>query len=188
MKKDESDSDSDSDSSDSEDEKPAAKPKTPTKPAAKPTTPAKSPTKPAAKKEESDSDSSDAEDSEDDETVSPPAKRRRVGEEGDAVAAGEDNKEGEEANPQRPKHKQGTPFRRVDPSLASKAIVKDNSYYGSNVSQWGAKAADTLDAVRGRDFRHEKTKKKRGTYQGGHIDVNAIHSKKFADSDEEDDE
>ena len=37
--------------------------------------------------------------------------------------------------------------------------------------------------VRGKDFRHEKTKKKRGTYRGGVID-NAVNSVKF-DSDGE---
>ena len=30
--------------------------------------------------------------------------------------------------------------------------------------------------VRGKDFRHEKTKKKRGSYRGGAIDVNAVNS------------
>jgi hypothetical protein len=37
--------------------------------------------------------------------------------------------------------------------------------------------------VRGKDFRHEKTKKKRGSYKGGLID-HAINSFKF-DSDDE---
>lgn len=35
-----------------------------------------------------------------------------------------------------------------------------------------------------RDFRHEKTKKKRGSYRGGEIDPNATFSFKF-DSDDE---
>ena len=35
-----------------------------------------------------------------------------------------------------------------------------------------------------RDFRHEKTKKKRGSYRGGNIDSNATFSFKF-ESDEE---
>lgn len=38
--------------------------------------------------------------------------------------------------------------------------------------------------VRGKDFRHEKTKKKRGSYRGGVIDTNARCSYKF-DSDDE---
>lgn len=41
-----------------------------------------------------------------------------------------------------------------------------------------------LGAVRGKDFRHEKTKKKRGSYRGGLIDPNATFSHKF-DSDDE---
>jgi SRP40, C-terminal domain len=36
--------------------------------------------------------------------------------------------------------------------------------------------------VRGKDFRHEKTKKKRGSYFGGKIDPGARHSFKY-DSD-----
>jgi hypothetical protein len=41
-----------------------------------------------------------------------------------------------------------------------------------------------LGAVRGKDFRHEKTKKKRGSYKGGLIDPHASFSYKF-DSDNE---
>ena len=37
--------------------------------------------------------------------------------------------------------------------------------------------------VRGRDFRHEKTKKKRGTYRGGQID-HSVNSFKFESDDE----
>lgn len=39
------------------------------------------------------------------------------------------------------------------------------------------------DQVRGKDFRHEKTKKKRGTYRGGQIDHN-INSFRFESDDE----
>ena len=34
---------------------------------------------------------------------------------------------------------------------------------------YGAKASEKLVQVRGKDFRHEKTKKKRGSYRGGSI-------------------
>ena len=51
-------------------------------------------------------------------------------------------------------------------------------------SGWGFKAQQVLGAVRGRDFRHEKTKKKRGSYKGGAIDPSATFSYKF-DSDGE---
>nr|GFC10837.1 nucleolar and coiled-body phosphoprotein 1 isoform X2 [Tanacetum cinerariifolium] len=49
---------------------------------------------------------------------------------------------------------------------------------------YGAKAEEVLGQVRGRDFRHEKTKKKRGSYRGGQIDLQS-HSIKFDYSDEE---
>ena len=35
--------------------------------------------------------------------------------------------------------------------------------------------------VRGKDFRHEKTKKKRGSYRGGLIDSAGVNSFKFED-------
>lgn len=45
--------------------------------------------------------------------------------------------------------------------------LKDNSYWAKDGadSGYGAKAQEVLGQVRGRDFRHEKTKKKRGTYR-----------------------
>ncbi|CAL5199271.1 unnamed protein product [Lathyrus oleraceus] len=64
--------------------------------------------------------------------------------------------------------------------------LQDNSYWakGGAESGYGAKAEEILGQVRGRDFRHEKTKKKRGTYRGGVIDLDS-HSVKFNYSDEE---
>jgi hypothetical protein len=47
---------------------------------------------------------------------------------------------------------------------------------------YGAKASSILMQVRGKDFRHEKTKKKRGSYRGGEITL-ASNSFKYADSD-----
>ena len=41
-----------------------------------------------------------------------------------------------------------------------------------------------LNSLAHRDFRHEKTKKKRGTYRGGQIDLQS-HSVKFNYSDED---
>ncbi|XP_059287576.1 uncharacterized protein LOC132040905, partial [Lycium ferocissimum] len=64
--------------------------------------------------------------------------------------------------------------------------LKDNSYWakeGADIG-YGAKAQEVLGQVKGRDFRHEKTKKKRGSYRGGIIDLNS-HSVKFNYSDEE---
>merc|ERR1719318_1014424 len=64
------------------------------------------------------------------------------------------------------KRKSNTPFRRVvaeeievDPRLA------DNSA-NSSFDTWGAKATQDLIVTKGKSFRHEKTKKKRGSYKG----------------------
>ena len=45
---------------------------------------------------------------------------------------------------------------------------------------YGAKASEKLMTVRGKDFRHEKTKKKRGSYRGGEITL-ASNSFKYDD-------
>jgi len=47
---------------------------------------------------------------------------------------------------------------------------------------WGQAAYDTLKYTKGKSFRHEKTKKKRGSYRGGSIDATTVNSVKF-DSD-----
>lgn len=61
----------------------------------------------------------------------------------------------------------------------------DNSYEGTfGAAGWGFKAQQILGKVRGKDFRHEKTKKKRGSYRGGAIDSSAVCSYKF-DSDDD---
>ncbi|GJT13561.1 putative LIS1 homology motif protein [Tanacetum coccineum] len=64
--------------------------------------------------------------------------------------------------------------------------LQDNSYWAKGGAEigYGAKAQEVLGQVRGRDFRHEKTKKKRGTYTGGLIDLQS-HSVKFSYCDEE---
>ncbi|XP_010539405.1 PREDICTED: nucleolar and coiled-body phosphoprotein 1-like [Tarenaya hassleriana] len=64
--------------------------------------------------------------------------------------------------------------------------LKDNSYWAKDGadSGYGAKAQEVLGQVRGKGFRHEKTKKKRGSYRGGQIDLQS-HSVKFDYSDEE---
>ncbi|KAJ9550805.1 hypothetical protein OSB04_014850 [Centaurea solstitialis] len=64
--------------------------------------------------------------------------------------------------------------------------LTDNSYWAKDGADigYGAKAQEVLGQVRGRDFRHEKTKKKRGSYRGGLIDQQS-HSIKFNYSDEE---
>jgi hypothetical protein len=58
--------------------------------------------------------------------------------------------------------------------------LRDNSFEGKRGAQfsYGMKAHNDLIKVRGKDFRAEKTKKKRGTYRGGQIDMGS-HSIKF---------
>lgn len=46
---------------------------------------------------------------------------------------------------------------------------------------FGEKANDVLKHTRGKQFRHEKTKKKRGNYKGGIIDSVNVNSIKFED-------
>ena len=43
-----------------------------------------------------------------------------------------------------------------------------------------------LIQVRGKDFRHEKTKKKRGTYRGGEITTGAVNSVKLCNDSDSD--
>ncbi|KAL1541479.1 nucleolar and coiled-body phosphoprotein 1-like isoform X1 [Salvia divinorum] len=64
--------------------------------------------------------------------------------------------------------------------------LQDNSYWAKDGAEtgYGAKAQEVLGQVKGRGFRHEKTKKKRGSYRGGQIDLQS-HSVKFNYSDEE---
>ena len=64
--------------------------------------------------------------------------------------------------------------------------LKDNSYEGTyGVGGWGARASQKLVQVRGKDFRHEKTKKKRGGYRGGTVDMGSNSIKyHYSDDDE----
>ncbi|VDO83998.1 unnamed protein product [Heligmosomoides polygyrus] len=80
------------------------------------------------------------------------------------------------------KRKANEPFRRVTitkDSLPDK--FKDNSFDRSH-DQWGVKAHESLSRVQGKGFRHEKTKKKKGSYGGGPISV-GVNSIKFSDSE-----
>lgn len=72
----------------------------------------------------------------------------------------------------------------MDAEVWSKEIIQgleDNSYEKQfGVDGYGAKASAILMQVRGKDFRHEKTKKKRGSYRGGTITM-ASNSFKYSD-------
>jgi len=92
--------------------------------------------------------------------------------------------------PQKAPRAPGRQFERVDSARWLAAIsderLKDNSYEGTyGAGGWGARASAKLGKVRGKDFRHEKTKKKRGGYRGGAVDLGS-NSIKFADSDDDD--
>jgi hypothetical protein len=79
-----------------------------------------------------------------------------------------------------------TPFQRINPNevTALPESMRDNSYVASDQAGtgWGAKANNTLIQVKGKGFRHEKTKKKRGSYRGGALPMEP-QSLKFADDD-----
>jgi len=77
------------------------------------------------------------------------------------------------------------PFHRVNVEEATALIgdkrLADNTYEGTfGSSGWGSKANDILGKVKGDRFRHEKTKKKRGSYRGGTIG-SEVNSYKFDD-------
>lgn len=78
-----------------------------------------------------------------------------------------------------------TPFRRViSEHVFVRESLQDNSFeakIGAH-GDWGAKANLDLKHTRGKGFRHEKTKKKRGSYKGGLINT-SVNSIKFDDSD-----
>merc|ERR1719273_2135647 len=63
------------------------------------------------------------------------------------------------------------PFRRVQSENIEikNPGLRDNSYKAFDT--WGAKANKDLIVTQGKSFRHEKTKKKRGSYRGGEINT-----------------
>jgi len=60
--------------------------------------------------------------------------------------------------------------------------LRDNSFDAKSGARgsWGEKANEVLKKTQGKSFRHEKTKKKRGSYHGGVVDQ-GVHSVKFDD-------
>ena len=80
-----------------------------------------------------------------------------------------------------PTNIKNAPFRRVHSEKIEikNQKLRDNSY--KSFDTWGAKANKDLIVTQGKSFRHEKTKKKRGSYKGGCINV-GVNSIKF-DSD-----
>jgi len=62
---------------------------------------------------------------------------------------------------------------------AGKSLSRTTNF-SFTANSWGAKAAKDFKNLSGKNFRHEKTKKKRGSYSGGKIDT-SINSIKFDD-------
>ncbi|KAI6655031.1 Nucleolar and coiled-body phosphoprotein 1 [Oopsacas minuta] len=68
-----------------------------------------------------------------------------------------------------------TGFRRVNTDISKvNPMLRDNSFakkvsMGGSDKSWGKKACDDFRNTSGKTFRHEKTKKKRGSYRGGSI-------------------
>uniref|UniRef100_A0A670Y2W5 Nucleolar and coiled-body phosphoprotein 1 n=1 Tax=Pseudonaja textilis TaxID=8673 RepID=A0A670Y2W5_PSETE len=81
-----------------------------------------------------------------------------------------------------PKSKQqSSPFRRIrTEEIEIDVRVANNSFDAKKgaIDDWGKKANDVLKFTKGKSFRHEKTKKKRGSYCGGTISTQ-INSIKF---------
>jgi outer membrane biosynthesis protein TonB len=162
---------------------------------------------PAAKKKSKKSkkkDDSDAEEEEEkEEEEKPKEKRSAKAKKGEEPAAAEEEEEEVEEKPKKGSKagKNGNvPFQRIKSDEVTYLKVKggqneaerllDNTFEskfadGQLREDYGAKASAILVAVRGKDFRHEKTKKKRGTYKGGPIDL-ASNSIKFVNSSDED--
>lgn len=58
-------------------------------------------------------------------------------------------------------------------------ILNNTNQIGARGS-WGERANKDLKHTRGKSFKHEKTKKKRGSYRGGAIDT-SVNSIRFDD-------
>lgn len=79
-----------------------------------------------------------------------------------------------------------TPFRRIkDDEINVNDKLADNSFSAKRGSfgSWGERASRDLIVTQGKSFKHEKTKKKRGSYRGGAIDT-SVNSIQFSDNSE----
>ena len=81
--------------------------------------------------------------------------------------------------------KKNESFRRViSEDVDVRGDLVDNTFEGKrgSIGDWGEKANYDLKHTKGKSFRHEKTKKKRGSYRGGAINT-SVNSIKFDGSD-----
>lgn len=77
-------------------------------------------------------------------------------------------------------------FQRVDPSKVTfmDERLKDNTYKNGISGTFGDKASADLLPTKGKSFKQEKNKKKRGSYRGGSIDSSGVNSIKFPSDSE----
>ncbi|CCJ29588.1 unnamed protein product [Pneumocystis jirovecii] len=90
----------------------------------------------------------------------------------------------EEKKDVKEKPKKKSSFSRIDISKVEFAhnSLKDNSYaiaYKGEQDEYGTKANRDLIFTKGKEFRAEKSKKKKGSYHGGKINTNISRSFKF---------
>jgi len=110
-------------------------------------------------------------------------------EEGDGnnLENGNGNGNGEEdvdANPKKKKRKINEPFRKIKVEDNPNPVLSD--YKKIVGDEWARRANQDLKDVKGDRFRHEKTKKKRGSYKGGGNSISmGVHSKKYDNSSED---
>ncbi|PAA77858.1 hypothetical protein BOX15_Mlig001228g10 [Macrostomum lignano] len=83
------------------------------------------------------------------------------------------------------KKRHNEPYRRVREDEVINKHFRDNSFDAKPgaASSWGYKANEDLKPTQGRSFRHEKTKKKRGSYKGGAIDTGVCSIRFESDSE-----
>nr|XP_053645758.1 nucleolar and coiled-body phosphoprotein 1-like isoform X2 [Cherax quadricarinatus] len=80
-------------------------------------------------------------------------------------------------------YKKNEPYRRVRAEEVDVDYKFDNSFKAKQGAQgsWGERAYRDLKETRGKGYRQEKNKKKKGSYRGGALDF-GVNSVKF-DSD-----
>lgn len=122
------------------------------------------------------------------ENISPNAESEEVVVSGGLVTSIQE--EGEEERPNKKsklkRKKSNGSFRRVkeEDVVIKKAELADNAFEAKGgADEYGYKANQILKFTKGKSFRHEKTKKKRGTYKGGAINMGVTSIKFDSDSD-----
>jgi len=86
---------------------------------------------------------------------------------------------------QKNKKAKNEPFRRVkSEEITVDSRLQNNDFTAKGGDDWGKKAWNELKVVKGKDFRHAKTKRKKGYRPGGQLDM-GVNSVKFEYTDEE---